>query len=266
MISYRCPHCKEALKILNNSLVCSNNHCFDFAKQGHVNLFCSNDTKNHGDDKFMVEARSSFLSEGYYAPLRDGLCDILKELSPSYLLDAGCGEGYYTSGFSKVLDNTQIFAVDLSKDAVRKTRVRDKRINCCVASVYQLPFFDNSFDCITNIFSPYSKDEFLRLLKDDGYIINVIPLEDHLWDLKCAIYSKPYKNAPQAPELEGFDLVNTKDIDYEISLNSNEQIKNLFAMTPYYYNTSPKDKEKLNDLQQLNVRISFGILIHKKHK
>ena len=214
----------------------------------------------------MVKARSAFLAEGYYSPLQKGICEILSRLSPACLLDAGCGEGYYTAEFANTLEKSVIYAVDLSKDAVRKTKVKDKRLNCCVASVYQLPFFDNSFDCITNIFSPFSKDEFLRVLNDDGYLINVIPLENHLWELKSVIYENPYKNEPQSPELEGFSHVETKIIDYAVDIQTNAQIKNLFTMTPYYYNTSPKDKQKLDSLNFLKTSISFGIMVHKKTK
>lgn len=35
---FTCPICKESLQLNGKSLVCENNHCFDYAKQGYVNL------------------------------------------------------------------------------------------------------------------------------------------------------------------------------------------------------------------------------------
>ena len=66
-----CPVCKEKLCIQNKSLVCSNNHTFDIAKSGYVNLLLSKQAgKNvHGDNKLTVRARRDFLSKGYYSRL-----------------------------------------------------------------------------------------------------------------------------------------------------------------------------------------------------
>lgn len=37
--AFRCPHCNGALQVVDlKSLKCSENHTFDFAKQGYVNL------------------------------------------------------------------------------------------------------------------------------------------------------------------------------------------------------------------------------------
>ena len=61
-----CPVCKEKLYAQNKSLVCNNNHTFDIAKSGYVNLLLSKQAgKNvHGDNKLMVRARRDFLSKG----------------------------------------------------------------------------------------------------------------------------------------------------------------------------------------------------------
>lgn len=36
---FRCPICHRSMKVVDfKSLICSNNHTFDFAKQGYVNM------------------------------------------------------------------------------------------------------------------------------------------------------------------------------------------------------------------------------------
>ena len=102
-----CPICKSKLNIENRSYRCENNHSFDIAKQGYVNLLPAN--KKHsaapGDDKLMVVARNNFLSLGYYSHLKEtleNLCDKYSDEDVN-ILDCGCGEGYYTQGVYEYL-------------------------------------------------------------------------------------------------------------------------------------------------------------------
>ncbi|WP_338150449.1 putative RNA methyltransferase [Priestia flexa] len=49
--AFRCPHCKCSFKDVDlKSLKCSNNHTFDFAKQGYINLM-THSTKSHYDKR-----------------------------------------------------------------------------------------------------------------------------------------------------------------------------------------------------------------------
>ena len=47
-------------------------------------------------------------------------------------------------------------------------------------------------------------------------------------------------------------------------LNSNEDIKALFAMTPYYYKTSAADQAKLDNISHLSVQAEFGICLYER--
>ena len=62
-----CPKCKEKLEERGGSLYCLNNHCFDIAKEGYVNLMLANDkhSLNPGDNDDMVVSRDLFLNKGY---------------------------------------------------------------------------------------------------------------------------------------------------------------------------------------------------------
>ena len=55
-----CPVCKEKLARENKTYKCINNHCFDMAKQGYLNLLLSNQkhSKTPGDDKEMASMRN----------------------------------------------------------------------------------------------------------------------------------------------------------------------------------------------------------------
>ena len=107
-----CPVCGKPLEKINKEAICENNHHFDYAKSGYLNLLVSN-KKVHGDDAAMVKARSLFLNSGAYGFLRDRIAQLAA--GSEVLCDLGCGEGYYTSAF----DAPEKYGFDLSKDALR---------------------------------------------------------------------------------------------------------------------------------------------------
>ena len=101
------------------------------------------------------------------------------------------------------------------------------------------------------------------MLKKGGILICVIALKEHLYSLKTAVYNSPRKNEIGDLNLNGFDLISKTDIYKEITITSNEDIKTLFKMTPYYYKTSKEDYEKLENLNTLTTETHFGILVYK---
>jgi 23S rRNA (guanine745-N1)-methyltransferase len=265
---FRCPVCDKELNDFCGSLRCESGHCFDRAKSGYVNLLLTG-KKNHGDDRLMVRARSAFLSRGFYRPLLDGVCDMLVRYNPEgLLLDAGCGEGYYTRGISEKSRslnlNIDIIAVDISKNAVDAAARKKCALDYAVASVYDLPFFDSTFDAVLNIFAPFCSGEYRRVLKNEGTLVYVIPLENHLLGLKRLIYDKPYTNEIKPDETEGFRLLDTCDIKYKITLESNSDIMNLFMMTPYYYTTGAADQSKIKNSANLETEAEFRIFVYKR--
>lgn len=121
-----CPVCGGVLHREERSLRCGAGHCYDLARQGYVNLLRTNQSKakRHGDDKRMVAARTAFLDAGYYAPLRDAVAAAAAEFTAgdADVLDAGCGEGYYTAQVLHTLQQQgrtpSVCGVDISRDAL----------------------------------------------------------------------------------------------------------------------------------------------------
>ncbi|MBP0977949.1 MAG: methyltransferase, partial [Oscillospiraceae bacterium] len=91
-----------------------------------------------------------------------------------------------------------------------------------------------------------------------------IPLENHLWELKEAVYDNPYKNEVKEYAIEGFELARCSELHRKINLGSCEDIKNLFMMTPYYYKTSEKDFKKLDQIDSMKVSTEFAVLAFRK--
>lgn len=238
-------------------------HCYDFSKSGYVNL--SGPHGGAGDLKAAVRARSTFLDAGYYEPLANEICKILKEHGAATVLDAGCGEGYYTNGMAK---DCAVIGADLSVagiDHAAKTEKREQNnASYIVASLFTLPIKEKSLDAITNLFAPCAEDEFLRVLKDDGIVVLVAAGERHLFGLKQAIYENPYSNLGRADLPQKMELVEKRRLTYEIEITGTQMIEALFSMTPYYWRTSEQDKAKLSALEALKTEVDFDIFLYRK--
>ncbi|MGN0674928.1 MAG: methyltransferase domain-containing protein [Oscillospiraceae bacterium] len=263
-----CPKCKEKLNIDGRSYVCQNRHCFDTAKSGYVNLLLANQMNSAlpGDNKLMVQARKAFLDKGYYASLAEKLCETVRKYAfdGCKILDAGCGEGYYTEKVSAACPDAEIIGIDISKNAADYAARRTKSVKFAVASVFHLPVADESCDIVTTLFAPYCGEEFLRVLKKDGAMVMVIPSERHLWQLKCAVYDEPYLNEVKDFALDGFELLCREKVTREITLPCTEDITALFSMTPYYYKTGVEGQQRLSRLETLTTEIGFEVLAYRK--
>lgn len=257
-----CPICKSRLFELDTTLKCLSSHSFDKAKQGYVNLLMKNSSgKRHGDDRLMVLSRRSFLNKGYYSPLRDAVKETVG--AGHLVLDSGCGEGYYTSALS---ENNTVIGIDISKDALKLAARTCGTSHFAVASVSEIPLPDRSVDTVVCIFAPEVQSEFSRVLSANGRLITVTPMENHLSELKAAVYDTPYLNPPPETTKEGFTLISKKEVKYDITLDCNEDILSLFKMTPYYYKTSEKDQNKLLTLDTLTTRLEFLVAEYIKNE
>lgn len=275
MSLFVCPVCGAPLQQEERAYLCPNRHNFDRAKSGYVNLLPikGKHSKIPGDNKLMVAARQEFLNEGYYEPLCGEVCGVIIECFRDHkgnltVLDAGCGEGYYTShlnnAFRMAEIPAQVMGVDISKFALDKASKKDKDIAYAVGSIFHLPVGDEKCDLLLNLFAPYCGEEFLRVLKPQGIMAMVIPGKMHLWELKQILYEKPYPNEVKDYTLDGFQMIQRKMIQGQIKLRCPKDIDNLFKMTPYYYKTPQKGAERLSALSELTITFEFELLLYQK--
>ncbi len=107
-----CPYCEQPLIREERVFHCLQGHSFDVASDGYLNLL-SKPTKLQADTKEMLAGRRRFLERGYYAPLTEKVSEIVGEWlrardiagddSIGGVLDAGCGEGYFTRALAREL-------------------------------------------------------------------------------------------------------------------------------------------------------------------
>lgn len=185
--AYVCPKCKEEFTFNEAKLVCQNNHSFDFAKEGYVNLILANQKKSlkSGDGKEMIKARNDFLRAGYYDFLLEGFkeLDFLKNRQFENVLDIGCGSGFYLNFLAGWLKPELALGSDVSKDAIKFCAKAYKDLNFSVCNSFNLPFKEQFFDLVLSVFSPFEKTEIERIIKDNGVFLLVRPGDKHLEEI-----------------------------------------------------------------------------------
>ena len=261
-----CPICGEDLIRQDRRYVCGKNHSFDIARQGHVNLLPVQNKRslNPGDTAQQVMSRRAFLDGGFYAPIREALCDLAKDHGcAGPILDVGCGEGYYSAELAKVLD-ADLLGLDISKEAVRYAAGRYKHAAWICASAAHLPVKDGSVGLLTSLFALTVPEEFRRVLRTDGAYIQVLAAEDHLLGLKNIIYPElHHKEKFTTPELPGFRLAASRKVQFTFTVEG-EQVQNLLSMTPHVYRIGKAGADRLRQTQTLTDTASVVLNLYVK--
>jgi len=261
-----CPVCGSELNREDRRLVCSRNHSFDIARQGHVNLLVvqQKHSLNPGDTREQVLSRREFLEAGFYEPIANTLVETAKELGiTGEILDVGCGEGYYSARLADAL-GAELTGLDISKEAVRCAAAKYKGKQWLCATAAHIPVPDGSADLVTSLFALTLPEEFRRVLKAGGYYFQVLAAEDHLLGLKGIIYDNLiFKEKDTVPELPGFERVKSVPIRFSFTVEG-KQILNLFSMTPHVFRIGKNGAERLRKTETLTDTASCVLNVFRR--
>jgi 23S rRNA (guanine745-N1)-methyltransferase len=271
-----CPICKDELLKEERSYRCKNNHNYDMAKQGYVNLLLSSKkkSKNPGDDREMVESRKRFLEAGFYEKISEKVNELVAESAGSEkdlkILDIGCGEGYYTNRLKNCLEEenkkVETIGIDISKEAVLAASKSYKKISWFVASGGELPIRNGALDFLLCMFSRIVPEEYSRVIKDKGYLVIASTGENHLLEMKQVLYKEVKTDfyRPEKDLVDFFQLEKTVNVKYTETIKGNENIKSLFDMTPYKWRSPKEGVDRLYLLDELKVTIDVNLDLFRK--
>jgi 23S rRNA (guanine745-N1)-methyltransferase len=198
-----CPVCSADLFLEGNSLVCANGHTFDISSKGSVDLRRKATHLDHYDAEFF-EARRKAFEYGLYSQLSSELKNLIAGITShgpnnprAVILDAGCGEGY----FSRILEAT--IGLDLSIDGIR-VAARGGGSDCqwVCGDLANMPVRDECVDIILNIFSPAQYQQFRRV-SPHGIVVKVIPGVHHMEELRALMGLGPSTDSSGSMELLG---------------------------------------------------------------
>jgi 23S rRNA (guanine745-N1)-methyltransferase len=256
-----CPICRSELYTVDNGVACTANHRFDRARQGYLNLLPvqHKNSRDPGDNQAMVEARRRFLDGGHYAPLAERLARLAAERSPSRWLDIGCGEGYYTAQIAQKLPDADGYALDISREAVKRACKRATQLEWLVASMARVPLADAGCDLLASVFSPLDWSEARRLLAPGGGLLRMGPTRDHLWELRGLLYDevRDYDDEKHLSLIpDGMYLADSETLTYEMQLDDPQARADLLAMTPHGWRASATRRAAVIETP-LRVRVAI---------
>ncbi|WP_333984183.1 putative RNA methyltransferase [Ectopseudomonas khazarica] len=243
-----CPLCQTALEPSASGLACANRHSFDRARQGYFNLLPvqHKNSRDPGDNQAMVEARRRFLDGGHYAPLAARLAQLAAERAPARWLDIGCGEGYYTLQIGHALPDADGYALDISREAVKRACKRAPQLSWLVASMARVPLADASCNLLASVFSPLDWSEAERLLAPGGGLLRMGPTRGHLMELRQKLYDevRDYDDEKHLALIPaGMHLAHSETLQFPLHLAEAQARADLLAMTPHGWRASAERRE-----------------------
>lgn len=269
---FSCPLCHSPMEVMDlKSLICLENHTFDFAKQGYVNMM-TRSVNSHYDKELFKARQKIILESNLFALLHKKISEIIIQNMDALereimIFDAGCGEG---SHLKRILDECKSetiagIGLDISKEGIRMAAGMYKETVWLVGDLANSPLADRSCHFILNILSPANYKEFKRVLIPDGLFIKVVPRTNYLKELRDALFfdadKKSYKNAETVSLFnQHFHLVDVIDLSYTMKLSQTEFI-NLVQMSPLAWNTSKDDIDRIINRGISKVTVDLDILV-----
>ena len=232
----RCPLCGGAFSKRDSSFVCEKRHTYDIARQGYVNFVPGQ--KEMFYKKELFESRAKVFEAGVYAPVIERLSEAIRRHVSGenpVLLDAGCGEGYYTKAVCPEKKMTRI-GFDLSKDAVKLAAKGPKTALFFAADLKRIPMQDHSADVLLDIFTPANYAEFARVLKPDGLVMKLAPRSGYLRELRALAGDRLRHQEYDGGDVERYvhekmQVIEQETISYTLPV-TRETAYHLARMTP----------------------------------
>ena len=254
------------------SYACQNQHSFDVAKEGYLNLLPVQykHSKEPGDSKQMMIARREFLEAGFYEPIAKAVALMIDANKPKgqniRLLDLGCGEGYYSRNIAFYCNHSEQIAlhgIDIAKFAIAAAAKKQPNARFIVASSSRLPYADLYFDFVLRVFAPSDDNELKRVMESSGHLLTVTPGPRHLWQLKELIYAEVTEHAPESPVPQGFERLTVQRISYNIIPNPQQRIA-LLQMTPFAWRANETAQEYIKSVPELEIETDFILTLSIK--
>lgn len=278
-----CPLDDLPLSERDNSLVCADGHCHDLARQGYVNLLPVQfkSSKHPGDSDAMVAARRRVMDAGVFEPVADAVaesvlvCAATVVDSAPLLVDAGCGEGYYTHRFEQELERVQgaerfgVIGTDISKPAIVAAARRYISNAWAVANNTRLPVVPGRIGIITSLFGFETWQPWAERQTAGQWVIVVDAGPRHLIEMRQAIYSDVHLHEPPddaAAIAAGYERHATRDLTVAARRLSNELTLDLLAMTPHAHRVGWHATEAIRSVASLDVTLDIAIRTYRRRQ
>lgn len=249
-IPLACPLDGLPLSVAEHGLRCARGHDFNRSRHGYVNLLPVGlkPSKDPGDGKAMVEARRQVLELGVFEPVADALDELLVTHARSLgngaplLVDAGCGEGWYTDRFRAALQDAMgdscwsVLGVDISRWAVTAAAKRYESSGWVVGNNKRLPVMSGSIGIITSLFGFETWQPWAALQTPGQLVVTVAAGPRHLMELRELVYREVELHEPPddtQAAAAGYLTTSECRIERVVALDAPGLAEAILAMTPH---------------------------------
>ena len=261
-----CPLDGLALAPGPHGLACPAGHNHDVSARGYADLLpvARRPSRAPGDDRTMVLARRTVLERGLFAPVADAAVgaalDAARGLdaAPGALVDAGCGEGWYTvrlarafadasdGAFARASGDDPAAAVptlgcDISRAAVRAAARRTATPRpgdpgWAVANNARLPVLPGSAGLITSLFGFETWSAWAALQRPGQVVVTAHAGANHLVELRRIVYDEVRAREPgfaPAAAAAGYEIAAERRARCEAGVAEPGLARAVLAMTPH---------------------------------
>ena len=265
----QCPLCQTGMRVIEGQIVCRNDHTFDLAKQGYVNLL-----PEHQEQKYkqtLYEARYYLMNlRDFYRDLYEQLFLLLKDNnlleSPQFMIDLGTGEGTRLDFFQKNLEESNAIGLDITKEGIKIAAKHYTSSLWLVGDLGNIPLKDQTLNGALTILTPSNYQELKRVLDTEAWFIKIIPGRDYLKELREIVFPPGHISHNPAPSIEKFeshfDLIDKSNYQRIHTLAEFDNEK-LLQMTPLTWNATKEEIAKVKKLK--SITIDLIILIGQKY-
>ena len=140
---------------------------------------------------------------------------------------------------------------------------------CVVAELTNLPFAEQSFDVLLNIFSPSNYREFDRILAPGGKLLKVIPGEHYLKELRQAFYPNDARKQHYSNEalveklLQAYPDTTFEKLQYTFDIPEALRLS-LLEMSPLEWQVDPVIKQTLQQAPLEKITIDLLVAMSQK--
>ena len=263
---FTCPICHEKMQATESGIVCAQHHRFDLSKKGTL-YFLKSQLKSDYDAKLFAH-RARMIQGGMYDPLLEVLA---KDLNQAKVLDIGCGEGSFLAQLTQKATPALTVGFDIAKEGIYQAsnHTQFDQAFWCVADLTNLPFADQSFDVLLNIFSPSNYREFDRILAPGGKLLKVIPGEHYLKELRQAFYpddvrKQHYSNKAVVEKLlQAYPNTTFEKVQYTFDIPEALRLS-LLEMSPLEWQVDPVIKQTLQQAPLEKITIDLLVAMSQK--
>ncbi len=274
-LQFQCPTCGEVLlqHQASQGFYCKNKHHFDKSEHGYWIFTKPQRQKPTGDSRQQVRAKRFLLETGIFTPLIDKMAAMIapRLKDGDCLLDYECAEGFYLRALSAQLAelingiNVHYSGTADAENAIFAAAKANTPGALCLSTSKVLPFASGSIDIMTVVDKALKGKEYVRVLKEQGLMLQVLPGARHLWQIKEYLYPELAEKTVQINLPAELSLIETQRLQFTLSVTG-ELALTLLDMAPYAWRASDKAKHLIRAHNFESLEVDFILVLAQKAK